>query len=444
MTDFKQIILSRLLDKYEHSKSFREPGSPTSRRIFLHPGRSDFPEYDIEKPGVRETANSVILELAASGLAGFSWLRFEEGNIIDRIWLLPHSLGEAYRAVSRKPRHQVLASLAEQVAALNAALKTGLSKDVPPDNWISRFLQDVSETMQNKGSVSGCLPRDEEQARAILTALAGIHEIFHSGSGEGLERVFSNRWYGDSKYFEKNVRARLVRILKDYATAEGSEMAESDLLSLAGLYSSPATVEFKGAFQGLLAGKPVDFSLFPHGVLLNAPTVRDLQITSLGPVKKVLFIENKANYTDWIIKNTDETLLTLFHGGFYSPLKGMFFQKIHDAAAGRCDCGRRISGQEPHIEFLHWGDIDLGGFLMFQRLKAQIAGCLKPFRMDVETYRPLQHSGSMFDARYARKLDLLLQDSAYAEFHDLIRLMLASGIRLEQEALLWANSRSDG
>ena len=43
-----------------------------------------------------------------------------------------------------------------------------------------------------------------------------------------------------------------------------------------------------------------------------------MEITGLNSVNRVLFIENKANYLDYISRNKKLDELVLYHGGFYS------------------------------------------------------------------------------------------------------------------------------
>lgn len=173
-----------------------------------------------------------------------------------------------------------------------------------------------------------------------------------------------------------------------------------------------------------LNGKQVDFSPFCYGTSINSQTVKSIQITSLENVDRILFIENKANYIDYIFNNEHSRDLIVFHGGFYSPVKGLFFEKLYEA----------IKDQD--IECYHWSDIDLGGFMIFNRLKKCIIPSLKPYKMDEISFMSRQDFWQPFDDRYATSLAKLLEDKDYSEFHNLIRLMLNEGAWLEQEAFL--------
>lgn len=410
--EYKKLVLDRLLDRYEKSKSFNNENS--RRRIMLKMTRGDMPEYDIEKPLVRETFNSVIKDLADNGLVGFEWARYEEGNIIEKVWLNVSRVEDCYAEIGRKAKRAVLDSLLERITDL---------KGKTEDSWILSFLADAEKAIKEKSSTAGLLPVDEEQAMAVLKALDYLRTL---DGGQCLERVFSLRCFNDSKYFEKKVKKRLAGIIRRYYLNHDlpEEISDDDILAQVGILQSPEQVDFKGGIVCKLGGKEIDFSPFIYGVSLNADTVRNLTITGMGSVRKILFIENKANYIHMLNENSDETLMIVFHSGFYSPVKGVFFKKLYEAA-------------HPYgIEFFHWGDIDLGGFMIFRRLKSSIIPSLKPYLMDRKALESRIKYGKKFDPRYAEKLKSLLKDEDYSEFREVIKLMLEKNIKLEQESFL--------
>ena len=104
--EYKKLVLDRLLDRYEKSKSFKDENS--RRRILLKMTTGDMPEYDIEKPWVRETFNSIIEDLAAKDLIHFEWAKYEEGNIIEKVWLNVSKVEDCYNEIGRKAKRAVL------------------------------------------------------------------------------------------------------------------------------------------------------------------------------------------------------------------------------------------------------------------------------------------------------------------------------------------------
>jgi hypothetical protein len=455
--DYRKLILERLLDKYEKSKAFTDETS--KRRILIKLGSNEFPEYDIEKPIVRETFNSVIMELSSRELVGFEWLKHEDGNIIDRIWLIVPNANKAYGEISRKPKRSILDNVLERAEKAARFIGTDITEDHADGPvsgsvyesgdrtasdcvsasgdlsdryniaWAKNFLNDVISSIKDRASTAGLLPENEEQSLAVIRAIEELCKMYGT---ECLERVFSLRCYGDSKYFEKLVRGRLVGILKKYCvgTDESAEMTDDDILSQVGIQQSPEYVEFRGGISIRLDGNRIDFSSFPYGACINADTVRRLEVESMGTVKRILFIENKANYLDFSASNNETDLMIVYLGGFYSPVKGIFIKKVYEKASAQ------------DVRFCHWSDIDLGGFLIFRRLKTDIIAELEPYLMDRAALESMREHAVSFDDKYAAKLEKLLAEDDLQVFRDVILYMLENRIRLEQEAFLMMDRHS--
>jgi len=124
------------------------------------------------------------------------------------------------------------------------------------------------------------------------------------------------------------------------------------------------------------------------------------------------------------LKKREEDELVIFHGGFYSPVREIFFKKVYEA------------GYKTGVEFYHWGDIDIGGFRMFSRLKTNIIPCLKPLLMDRNAFLSKREYWMAFDEKYGSVLKEMLKNAGFLEFHDVIEVMLEERSRLEQEAFL--------
>lgn len=139
-------------------------------------------------------------------------------------------------------------------------------------------------------------------------------------------------------------------------------------------------------------------------------------------VHKIMFIENKTNYDEYIEKARHHDELVIFHGRFLSPQKKRFIAQI-------------ISSSPTYTEYLFWADIDMGGFKMFTQLKS-LASDLVPWKMgamEVEQYAP---HGLKRNSRYMKELEnfLALPDSAL--FSDTIKALLLYDITIEQEVML--------
>lgn len=414
--DYKNLLLNRLLDKFEKSKAYLEEDT-ARRRVLVNLGAPEFPDYDIEKNDIRELINSIVLELQEKGLVGYTWLKHERGNIIDKVWLSLENISGVYREAARIPKGEKAEAILTQVRTCRERVTQG---------WIIDFLNDVEKALIAKKSPLPYLSLEPDQARAVLRALQAIND---KGEAELLERVFSLRCFGDSKVFERQARKKVLEVIRRYLlndmVGEGDhELTDEEILVQVGIVRNPEQVEFCGNLAGVLSGRSVDFSAFSYGAVLTLPTLERLEITSFPEVHRVLFIENKANYVEYIFRNKPDDTLAVYHGGFFSPRRGQFFQRLYAA------------GNQRGLEFYHWGDLDLGGMRIYQRLKTQAIPELKPYLMDKDALLSKKKYWQPFNEKYGKELEKLLSDPDYQEFFEVITIMLKERVRLEQEAFL--------
>jgi hypothetical protein len=409
----KQLLLNKLLDKFEKSRAYLDESS-ARRRVMIQLS-TEFTEYDIEKSETRSLVNSIVHDLGEQGIVDYEWLKHEEGNILSRVWLRLDNLARAYQEAGRIPKKEKADAVLSMI--LDHSQFVTLS-------WLNEFLSVTQAAIEARKSAAPFLPDDVKRAKAVLTALQGIND---QGGEECLERVFSLKCFGSSKYFENNVRGKVVSILRKYLVDDDIDLeppSDDEVLSQVGIVRSPEQIEFSGNMVGKLPGNLVDFSAFKHGTIINSPTVADLDIISFPYVKKILFIENKANYIDYIFKSKRDNELVIFHGGFYSPARGLFFRKVYEV------------GHRDGVEFHHWSDIDLGGFRIFRRLQSNIIPELMPHLMDRDALISQRQHWVSFGEKYEAELEKLLGLPEYAQFHSVIQLMIGEKVKLEQEAFL--------
>ena len=431
--DYKRALLNKLLDKFEHSKSYLDSNQGAIRRVSVKLLSNEFPEYDIEKPEIRGVINGIVQELTAKGFVGFEWHRFEKGNIIEKVWLIRENIDQAYQEIGRMSKSGRVSAILKMVREHQSSVAAA---------WIQEYLADAEGNIVARKSSLPFLPDDEEDAQAVLKALQAIND---KDDAEDLERVFSLKCFGDSKYFERHVRKKVVGIIRKYllgagagvgagigvrigvrAGNDGEPLSDEQVLAQVGIVKAHEQVDFCGGIVGELAGECIDFSVFKHGIAINSGTIKEIKILDLKAVQRVVFIENKANYLDYINKRQDpEKELVIFHGGFYSPIRGLFFKKVYEV-------GVRSGG----MTFCHWGDIDVGGFRIFHRLKANIIPDLIPLLMDRAAFLSKAHYWIRFDEKYGSMLEEMLSKGDFQEFREVITEMLKVRAKLEQEAFL--------
>ena len=129
-----------------------------------------------------------------------------------------------------------------------------------------------------------------------------------------------------------------------------------------------------------------------HGLVAKGDeelSVRRLEMVDM-PVRRVLTIENKANYRHYVAGDIQADELVVYLGGFHSPGKRLFLRQLREA----------VTQQGASVAFHHWGDLDYGGILILQSLRDAVLPELMPWRMEPEWLQKLQAYVEPFDDAY--------------------------------------------
>ena len=92
---------------------------------------------------------------------------------------------------------------------------------------------------------------------------------------------------------------------------------------------------------------------------------------------------------------------------------------------------RRVYNQNPNKIFLHFGDIDAGGFYILEHLRKRTEINFRPYKMDAETLKENLAFAKKLTENDKKRLAMLLD----SEYEDTIRFMLDNDCKLEQEAM---------
>ena len=397
----KKQILNHLLDKYENSAHFKNEAK-VNRRIMLE---LKPPLYNIETPTQKQAVHMVLEELSKKKLVKVLWL--ERNHIAKQVQLNLDNVEQAYREINRQNKRTALHSVRELCIA---------QADDP--DWLRAFLDYVTEFIDTRHKIPAIMPEDQEEQKCLLIVLRAIAQL---DGEEVLERVFSKRLLKDSKYFENHLRAKTASILSQFKL-KTKDLTTDQVLQEAGLFRSSDELLFTGPLVLGVSGQIIDFTPFKYGAAIGARTVKELHIADLK-ADTVITIENKASYREYC-SQMNGTTLAIYLGGFPGPMRKLFLSKLDE----------HTQNKRPKVNFLHWGDIDLGGFRIFRSLK-DVVPKLQAYLMDTGTLLENRSQCQPLSKGYVMLLEGLLEDDRYAEFRDVINVMLAENIRLEQESI---------
>ena len=227
-------------------------------------------------------------------------------------------------------------------------------------------------------------------------------------------REVSMKVYGDSKYFEEKTLDTVCSLLKKYNNQEHSNEEFSDeILTKYHIHKEPQKISIKGNAVITIGGVDIDIGCFKYGIEFSFEDIRRIDcIKILDP--KFMTIENRTSYLRY--DDSDTTILYL--GGYANRDQRDFIKLIFQF--------------NPDITYLHFGDIDAGGFWIHHELCSITDIKFGLFAMSINElsdpiYASCLHNLTDNDIR---RLKTLLN---IEEYHDVIEYMLEKRVKLEQE-----------
>lgn len=407
-------ILNILLDRYQRS-GHCIPGQTSTRRVALSFKRGEYQSYRTNDPCVSEI-NDVVDRLSQEKLISYSWQKGYEQWLIDKVWLNLDMLENAYKMTGRTPPGESSAMLCELLEQSKKRLATP---------WKLKFIDNELTHIRKKLKQTRLLSGDKEHVKALLTVLE------YTEQGPELMRVISVNCFNDSKYLENFLVSQLVSIAKAYepelvANKEAGDkrLTRNVVLEQIGILTYPEIIEFSGNIELCFSEGNCIINTFKKGFCLQSENISNIQSVKMSEIKRILFIENRTNYLSIIRQSIDRDMLIVWHGGFYSPTKRKFFKMLN--------CGMSDS-----TGVLFWGDIDLGGFLMYMRLKNDIFPNLTPWKMSLNEYNLYKEHGVKCSPEYLEILSKRMSGNLICdEFVDVAKAIVEYGVTVEQEAML--------
>lgn len=387
MIKYEKQILNVLLDKYEGSKSFI--GTNQVNQSFTCKVDQMFPKYkDDSEYELFCTINEGVDTLVAKG---FVTAKKMKNGVVQSVTLNLKSINKAYEYLDRIPKSDIVIDL-KKILFLYKDCNDVLSA------YCSRQLERLAE---NK-SVE-FFDDDLGIYESILKVVSKISEV----KNETFERDFSVQVLGDSKAFEK-IRSKVVSLLYGYGDFPDKDTLLADL----NILKNPGHVYFKGKGKIKVCGQEIDFSEMTGDMAISSEMLKDVDaITVSGDV--VITIENLTTFNAFKCENS----FAIYLGGYHNTNRRNFIKKVY--------------GQNQDKQYLHFGDIDAGGFYILQHLRDKTGIAFAPYCMDVKTLKTnLQYTKKLTD--HDKKRLTALVDT---EFSDTVEFMLENNCKLEQEAM---------
>ena len=229
--------------------------------------------------------------------------------------------------------------------------------------------------------------------------------------------------YGDSKYFENNTLEPLCTLLQKYNTvpipgqtlSDGEYILSDEILKKYHVFKEPQKISIRGKALIRMCGKDIDISGFDEGIEFTVSELSKIECVQLLATT-FMTIENRTSYLRYKKENT----VTFYLGGYANRDQRDFIKKIYE--------------DNPGVTYLHFGDIDAGGFWIHHHL-CQVTGV--PFGMFHMSFQELKNSEYRKCLHPLTEGDITrMQELAVMpEYRDVIKYMLEHRVKLEQEII---------
>lgn len=268
------------------------------------------------------------------------------------------------------------------------------------------------ERLQNLLSQNRPTNKEFSSREDLLLQLSMLKAI-QENEEDILLRNFSKRHFADSKILERHA-SRILSLFNEFGEERFEDfdelMEEHHIFRFRGFTYLKNNIDFDLNGQSLSLNKlKVPFSL-------TEEAIDDIRITNIS-AKRVITVENQTTF----IYFDDPEAVIIYLAGFHNQLKRNLLMKINEF--------------NPNLEWFHYGDIDCGGFQIFQDLKAKTGLDFKPFRMGINELKKYKEECQPLTDQDRKRLESMRQDSNFKLFWDVIDWMLSENVKLEQESI---------
>lgn len=404
MVQYDKKIINKLLDSYESSTLFTGKNK-VAVRIGFPFNKNTLPAYFDESSLAYEEIHASMQRLERQGLITIEWKKGKEGHIISKVVLCVEKLEEAYAYVSRKPKADLIRQNRDLLRKLRKNCHTPVYQSL---------IDYLDERLKNAQSVKELIDlSNPKETELLLTGIGKIEE----NDRICYIREFSIEHFHDSKVFE-SMSGKIARAMhmfgKDYKEKELDE-----ILAEYGIYHTPNYVYFKGNVSLGIGSNTYQIGELHQGIGISGEDIERIVFQDVTQIRKVITIENLTTFFRW----EEPESLMIYLGGYHNKVRRTLLNKIYQAL--------------PAAGYYHFGDIDVGGFLIYEDLCRKTGIPFKRYGMDLEHLMENEKYGKTLTENDRIRIEKILKENPDVEYADVLKYMLNVGIKLEQECMVF-------
>jgi len=404
MAHYDVKILESLLDSYERSLLSKGKNKVTIHIAFPFTKKT-IPEYFNESSLAYDEIHGVVRELEQRGFLEIVWKKGKEGHIVQKVLLKEGEIEKVYAYLRRTPKADYIVQHLQLLDSWKQEEEEGFV--------VWKFVDYLKERIQEGKTVKEFvdLP-DLEKTKRILTALSCVEKNRESC----YIREFSIRHFADSKVFE-SLFGVLGKIMRRFRV-EFADMDIYQILAEYNIYHTPDYVYLKGEvildFQKGMESR-INLTYLEQGIGISGADIEKVRIS--GKVKKVITIENLTTFFRWQEKNS----LLIYLGGYHNSVRRELLCRVHQAL--------------PDAKYLHFGDIDVGGFEIYRDLCEKTGIPFQTYHMGILELQYYQEYTKKLTENDQKRLNSLMEKewSGQKEIAQVLQYMEKKCVKLEQE-----------
>ena len=407
MQQYEKKVIHALLDTYERSLLSRGENKVTVHIAFPFTKKT-IPQYFDESSLAYEEIHAAMRQLEQKDYVSIVWKRGKENHIIQKILLNDRRVSEVYQYAERVPKSELNILHLQKLKELEEKYQTPIA---------AAFISWMSERIQLGKSVREFIEiSDTGRTEQIVRAIAAIER----NKSACYIREFSIQQFGDTKILE-GLLGVINKIMHRF-DVRYIGMDIYAILAEYGIYHTPNYVYFKGTGTlsvGSDLQSSIDLWSLHQGIGLSGDDLDDLRFTDVSHVKQIITIENLTTFFRWM--EPDSILIYL--GGYHNSVRRKLLQMLHE--------------QIPEAVFLHFGDIDVGGFEIYEDLCEKTGIKFKRYRMGIAELKRYEKYTKRLTENDKLRLDDLMIKATHkkVEYADVLQYMKDQGIKLEQECI---------
>lgn len=407
MKRYDEQILHILVSKYEESLLYGERNR-RNMSIAFPVRKSTLPEYFDESSNVYDAIHEQLMQLERMGYVRLVWKHGKTGHILEKCVLNTEQLSDIYGYLRRNPKR-------ERQNRIEEILRTYSEKNPV----MERFCSYLMNRLESGESIKKYVSLDDEKGfERLCRMVCGILE----NQDELYLREFSVRHFQDTKLAEREI-GRAVDVIRRFGgetperSEELAELTADQILEEYAIYRNPSWVMLKGAGRFSVKGDVVNLRHFSGGVGIHSGDLREIRWKAELDVKRVMTIENLTTFH----RMQEPDTLMIYLGGYHNRVKREFLMRLYEAYG--------------KAEYLHFGDLDCGGFLIWKNLCRNTGIPFQTYRMDAGTLDAYRKYGRPLTEHDKKQLDKMRKDPFFAGQRPVFARMLELGRKLEQEGI---------